>query len=311
MLDALRGGHNIAVAMRSRLASIGSPNSRTSNWKSAAAPTVCLFLILAACSEQPQDLDERVTQLQKELDRTQVELKSANQALEASKEEVARLKNSTANAKPQTAPATVPTQSVAAERKVPSRESLEAAYIAEAKTLKKQLQDRLKEYTLGSFTLHNVQLPDNQYPITSWISLAFQGSDSQQYRLDFPVKADLNGKWVFPDPDEIGRRVSEAKKVASTSDSSRSRSPAAAPKESPSSNAPTTVPANNTVPANSTVVIQWPNSSPAPQAPTRPEPQSNPVTAPTAPPQNPVPKTSPPQNPKQSIPADRDVLIKF
>ncbi|HKP93770.1 MAG TPA: hypothetical protein VJS88_07720 [Chthoniobacterales bacterium] len=298
--------------MRSRLASNGSPDSGTSNWKrfrhfSAAAPMICLFSFLAGCSEQPQDLDERVTQLQKELDRAQVELKSANQALEASKEELARLKNSPANVKPQTAPPSSPVQpSLAPERKVPSRETLEATYIAEAKTLKKQLQDRLKEYTLGSFTLHNVQLPDNQYPITSWISLAFQGSDSQQYRLDFPVKADLNGKWIFPDPDEIGKRVNDAKKVASTSTTSRSQTAAAPPKESPSSNPPTTVP------ANSTVVIQWPNSSPAPPAPTRPEPQSNTAnTQSSPPPQNPAPKTSPPQNPKQSIPADRDVLIRF
>ena len=265
---------------------------------------VCLFSFVAGCSEQPQDLDERVTQLQKELDRAQVELKSANQALEASKEELARLKSTTANAKPQTAPTSAPAQSLA-PAKVPSRETLEASYIAEAKTLKKQLQDRLKEYSLGSFTLHNVQLPDNQYPITSWISLAFSGSDSQQYRLDFPVKADLNGKWIFPDPDEIGRRVNDAKKVASTSDSSRSRAPAVPPKESPSANAPTTVP------ANSTVVIQWPNSSPAPQAPSAPQPQSNSINVQTPPPQNPAPKTSPPQNPKQSIPADRDVLIRF
>lgn len=263
-------------------------------------------LFLGACGGQSPDLEERIAQLQKELDRTQNELKTANQALEASKEELARAKSAPGNTKVEPTAASPTPAPARTQLPVPSRDVLEASYIAEAKVLKKQLQERLKQYTLGSFTLHNVILPDNQFPISSWISLAFQAGDGKQYRLDFPVKADLAGKWVFPEPEEIGRRISEGKKVTATTDSSQKSAPQTAPKE----------PTSSTVPADSTVVIQWPGSSPAPQAPQAPQTPQTPQA-----PQDPnksraqtspaKPQTSPPPGPKQSIPADRDVLIRF
>ena len=51
-----------------------------------------LAICLAGCGERSQDLEERVTQLQKELNRTQDELRSTKQALNATNEELARLK---------------------------------------------------------------------------------------------------------------------------------------------------------------------------------------------------------------------------
>ncbi|MFL6589910.1 MAG: hypothetical protein ACJ8M4_07030 [Chthoniobacterales bacterium] len=254
---------------------------------------------LAACSEQSPDLDERIATLQKELDKTQSELKSATEALEVSKEELARLKNASGNTKDQHAPpASSPPQPT-----VPSRDELEASYIAEAKVLKKKLQDRLKDFALGSFTLHNVILPDNQFPVSSWISLAFQTGDGKQYRLDFPVKADLAGKWVFPEPEDIGRRIADSKKLATTPDTSQKPSvPQTAPRETSSSTS------TSKVPADATVVIQWPNSNPAPQGPQAPQAPNKPTTQTSSP----KPQTSPSQQgPKQSIPADRDVLIRF
>ena len=301
MLDALPAGPTIAGAMRPRLASerssTGASGKRTIPYLFAAALAVfCLIaFFLTACSEQSPDLDEKITQLQKELDRTQTELKAATQALEASKEELARAKSAPGDTQTQKA---TPTAS-APQQPVPSRADLEASYIAEAKVLKKQLQERLKEFTLGSFTLHNVILPDSQFPISSWISLAFQTGDGKPYRLDFPVKADLSGKWVFPNPEEIGRRVTDAKKVTPTSDTSQKPAPQSGPKETTTS--------TSTVPADSTVVIQWPNSSPAPQAPKAPQ-EPNKTNTQTS---SPKPQASPPQGPKQSIPADRDVLIRF
>jgi hypothetical protein len=312
MLDALCGVHSIATVMRPRIGLEMLPEMATkrvtrSRYLATAACVLCwpAALFLGACGEQSPDLEERISHLQKELDRTQSELKSATQELEASKEELARTKTAPANTKIQnTVASPTPVVPEHAQLPVPSRDVLEASYIAEAKTLKKQLQERLKQYTLGSFTLHNVILPDKQFPISSWISLAFQAGDGKQYRLDFPVKADLAGKWVFPEPEEIGRRISEGKKATTSSDTSQKPAPQTSAKEPPSS----------TVPADSTVVIQWPGSSPAPQAPTSqaPAPQApqepNKSNAQTSPPK---PQASPPQGPKQSIPADRDVLIRF
>ena len=259
--------------------------------------TISCFLLLAACGEEPQALDERVTQLQKELDRTQGELQSTTQALQAVKEELTRSKAKPSSAKRDEAnpTATGPT--------VPSREALEASYMAEAKALKTQLQSQLKDVTLGSFTLHNVQLPDNQFPITSWISLAFQAGDGKQFRLDFAVKADSKGGWVFPETAEITRRVAEAKKIAATSETSESREPKTGPRE-PQPNVPTTMPSSKTV------VIQWPNSTSPPASrdsakSSDPAATQNPVAAPPGP-------QAAPQSPKQAIPAaDRDVLIRF
>jgi hypothetical protein len=259
------------------------------------AGTIGCFFFLVACGEQPQELDEQVTRLQKELDRTQGELKSTTQALEASKEELARLKATAPGVKRESAN---PTQTSST---IPSREALEASYMAEAKALKKQLQGQLKDFTLGSFTLHNVQLPDNQFPITSWISLAFQASDGKQCRLDFAVKADSKGIWVFPETAEIVRRATEAKKVA-VSETSESRAPKTGPNE-PQPNVATTMP------STTTSVIQWPNSAspPASRETTKssdPAAKPNPETAPVG------PQTSPAI--KQTVPAaDRDVLIRF
>jgi hypothetical protein len=251
------------------------------------AGTIGCLLFLAACGEEPQGLDERITQLHKELDRTQAELQS-------SKEELARLKANPSSVKRDDANPP-PTSSTT----VASREALEASYMAEAKALKKQLQSQLKDFTLGSFTLHNVQLPDNQFPITSWISLAFQTGDGKQFRLDFAVKADSKGGWVFPEPAEIARRAAEAKKIASTSDTPERRAP-----NEPQPNVATTMP------STSTSVIQWPGSTssqPSRDAAKSSDPaaRQNPAAAP------PAPQAPPAQAPKQAIPADRDVLIRF
>lgn len=268
--------------------SVNNPRVRFVNLLGVGA-LACSFL-LAACGEQSGELGERVTLLQKELDRTQIELQSATQALQASKEELSKLKGSATGATLEvTTPAPI-------SSRAPSRESLEASYMAEAKALKKQLQGQLKDVSLGSFTLHNVQLPDNRFPITSWISLAFQAGDGKQYRLDFAVKADLNGSWVFPETSEITRRVAEARKIAATSTTSESK---AGPSE-PQPNVATTMP------SSTTVTIEWPNSN-APAA-SRDTTKQNTEAAPRGPQ---APQAPPAQGPKQVIPADRDVLIRF
>src|SRR5438876_7753121 len=95
------------------------------------AGMISCFFLLAACGEQPEGLDERITQLQKELDRTQGELQSTRQALGASKEELTRLKANASSTKRDVANPTPISATI------PSREALEASYMAEAKVLKK------------------------------------------------------------------------------------------------------------------------------------------------------------------------------
>jgi hypothetical protein len=57
-----------------------------------------LAVCLAGCGERSQDLEERVTQMQKELNRTQDELRSTKQALNATNEELSRLKTASNSA---------------------------------------------------------------------------------------------------------------------------------------------------------------------------------------------------------------------
>jgi len=51
-----------------------------------------LAICLAGCGDRSQQLEERVTELEKELNRTQDELRSTKQALDASNAELTRLK---------------------------------------------------------------------------------------------------------------------------------------------------------------------------------------------------------------------------
>ena len=57
-----------------------------------------LAICFAGCGERSQEVEERVTRLQKELNSTQDELRSTKQALGAANEELARLKAASTNA---------------------------------------------------------------------------------------------------------------------------------------------------------------------------------------------------------------------
>src|SRR5207302_3527997 len=105
-----------------------------------AATVACCF---AGCSEHSQDLDERVTQLQKQLDQTQTELQAANQSLKTAKDEVARLTNE--RPRPRATPAIVSASPPTAST-LPSRDVLEKSYTAKAKAIKQELQGTLRQF---------------------------------------------------------------------------------------------------------------------------------------------------------------------
>jgi Skp family chaperone for outer membrane proteins len=295
-----------------------------------------ILVVLAACSDHSQELDERVTQLQKELDRTQTELQATKQSLDATNEKLTQLKTNSGEA------ATVSKRVPVTPTMLPSRETLEASYTAAAKTLKKQIQVELKDFTLDTCTLHKVQIPSKEYPVESTISLSLRSQNDRAIQLDVPAKANPAGRWVFPEVGEIVRQIEEVGRSTATAkppvenvvSASRSASqqqrpaigsvglpadrtvvirwPASggSPAQRNQTNAPSNVepPARVTeqtsasgakgLPADRTVVIQWPDSSSS----------SAPINRANG------PKGSPPsptgQNPK-NIPADRDVLTQF
>jgi hypothetical protein len=308
-----------------------------------------MLFALIGCSDRSQDMEEQVTQLRKELERTQKELQTTKQALDTAKEQLAQAKinPSAASVKPVPVATAAPARAEkSATASLPPREMLEDSYLAAAKSLRKELDAKLKNFSVETCTLHNVQIPEQVYPVTSAISLALKSKSGQPYQLEFPVKADATGKWIFPSVSEIVERVESAKTTTASA-------PAAAPQAAPAQAAPaapaqpssrgqpaaqntlgqnnqntlgqnvtgggmppnTLQQGNATIPgANSTVVIQWPTAGGA-QSTSAPAAQSAPAAnAPqqaqtgAAPAQ---PAARPQQTPVSAMPSDRDVLIKF
>ena len=257
------------------------------------------FLIaFTACSEHSQELNEQITQLQKELDGTQTELEATKQALKASNDELARLKTSPGGTRVVSKPTANNSTALA------SRESFEASYTTTAKTLKKQIQAELKDFSLDTCTLHTVQMPSSDYPVTSTVSLSLRSRAGVSFQLDFPVKADSAGKWFFPEVGEIVRRIEETNKTIegkSAPESGQASSRTAAMQERP-------VSTSAGLPANATVVIQWPDSGRS-SGPRNPSGAATPVDASGKDGTNSSKPVAP--TPKGNIPADREVLIKF
>jgi hypothetical protein len=242
-------------------------------------------------------MEEKVTQLQRQLDQTQKQLQAANQALASQK------------------PVETTTSSESSSG-LPSRESLEQSYSARVSAFRKELDASLKDFRIQSFTVHSVQMPAEFYPFTSQLSLAFVSADGKNFTTDIPVKADATGKWVFPTVTEVMQRIESAQRVASGT--------APAPATS-TAQRQTNTSAEQPAPimkVDGTFVIQWPNASapgPATRAPA--SSQGTPVPATPAPvvaaTAAPVTAASPPPRGQPSatavpvMPVDRDVQIQF
>ncbi len=169
--------------------------------KAPSANITCLATLLvsvlgiAGCSEHAQEMEEKVTLMQRQLDDAQKQLQAANQAL--------------ANR----APAET-SSSPTGTSGLPSREAIEASYAASVSDFRKQLDTGLKEFRVASCTVHSVQMPTELFPFTSQLSFAFTSSNGTTFTTDIPVKADVNGKWVFPSVDEVIQRVGSAERMA-------------------------------------------------------------------------------------------------
>jgi hypothetical protein len=310
------------------------------------------ILTLAGC-DHSQDLEERVTQLRKELEKSQSELQTTKQALASAKEELAQAKSaSPAAGHSSSAAVATPakTEHATSAPALPSREVLEDAYVSSAKALRKNLDRELKNFSVTTCTLHNVQMPETAYPVTSAITLSLKSKAGQPYELEFPVKADTKGKWVFPSVDEIVSRIESAKTsvAAATPAPAAAQTPAAAAPAAPAARgraqAQAQAPAqtttlgsgvtggamppnslqegNATLPGpNNTVLIQWPtagggqttaaSSNPAPAAAAQQAPVASTGQPAQMAPAGQVPAQQPQQTPVSAMPSNRDVLIKF
>ena len=254
----------------------------------------CASFLLASCSDRGQEMEEKVAQMQRQLDEAQKQLQAANQALAAH------------------TPAQTTTQTTASTSSggLPSREVVEESYATSVNAFRKDLEANLKGLRLDSCTTHSVQMPTEFFPFTSELSLALVSSDGKNFSTDIPVKADVTGKWIFPSVAEVTQRIENVQRVASGSGSSRP----AAKKEAAASGQPPPY-----MKVDGTFVVQWPDSkasTPAVAARTPAPAENPPAPAASAPP---PPTRPPPAQPQPStqpgaqpvMPVDRDVKIQF
>jgi len=247
-------------------------------------------------------MEEKIAQMQKQLDAAQKQLQAANQALAA-----------------QQPAAQQPTQSSTSSTTggLPARETVEQTYATSVSTFRKELEANLKDFRVESCTTHSVEMPTEFFPFTSQISLALVSDDGRNFSTDIPVKADATGKWIFPSVAEVTQRI-ESVRVASSSTASRSNKP----KQSTTTTAAQPPPPPY-MKVDGTFVVQWPDSNPQPAASAARTPaiaESQPVAtvapAPTAPPPPAPPQPTAAQSSNQPgaqpvMPVDRDVHIRF
>ena len=258
---------------------------------SVLGPVFCVPLLLAGCSDRGQEMEEKVAQMQRQLDATQKQLQAANQALAAQ----------------QPAP-TTPVSNVSTGG-LPSREAVEQSYSTSVSTFRKELETSLKDFRVESCTTHSVQMPAEFFPFTSQLSLALVSNDGKNFTTDIPVKADVTGKWIFPSVAEVTQRIQNAQRVASAPP---------APRGTTQKQAATGQPAPY-MKVDGTFVIQWPDSGPhAPAVAARtPAPaETAPTPAPTAastprPVQPPAQQSPAPAGAQPVMPVNRDVQIQF
>ena len=267
-----------------------------------AAQFCAIFLLaifLVGCGERSQQLEERVTELEKDLNRTQDELRSTKQALDASNAEVSRLK-----AAANTASVSVPPSAHVAEAK-PS------APVAENQSTPAQ-----RPVTSS--------LPANRSVIIQWPgSSGASGSPNQPANQNAPASARsnaaVNGPVIVPQRSgATGAGGVNDRTVVIQWPNSNAAGPspnqpanqnAPAPAQSnAAANGPVIVPqrsgATGVAGANNrTVVIQWPNNNAA--APS--------VNQPSAPSAAANPPARPVQQPAQNSTgrSDRTVIIQW
>jgi hypothetical protein len=252
------------------------------------------LLWLTACSERSQELDERVTQLEKELDKTETELQAANQSLKTAREELAHLKGNPGSFRE--TPSEIPPVTTSA-----SHEALEKSYAEKGKLLKQQLQEKLQTFTIGTCTLHNINVASTEYPVTSTISLSIRSNAGNSFQLDLPARADRAGRWSFPGLTDIVQRIEEIGKSSVGSSSGSG--------ETSSGSRVTSTQQQETrgatgMPADRSAVIRWPESG---RASVQPNVSNAPPPAAGAP--QPVPQSAPAE--AKGPPANRTFVIQW
>ena len=166
--------------------------------------TVVAVASVAGCSEDP-GLQERVNRLQAEMQEKDRQLQDAQASLERTKSEL-----KSARAASATKPATeAPTPG--ASPALLSRERVEESYATASKAMQKHLASELKNYSVENCAEFPVVMPSDEHPYFSKIVVTFRSDAGRSYRLEFPVSADADGKWVFPSSSDVAGVLADSR----------------------------------------------------------------------------------------------------
>ncbi len=301
--------------------SFSSFGFRGKSFRCAAA--IVAAVSLAGCSEDP-GLQERLNRLQAEMQEKDRQLQEAQSTLEKTRSELKSARASGGATKP--APADPPSSTPGATPQFLSKEQVEESYAAASKAMQKRVGSELRNYSVENCTQFPVAMPSDEYPYHSKVALSIRSDSGHSYRLEFPVSADVTGKWTFPTSVDIAGALADSRQQdqnTSTAGNPPSAS-TAAPKVAQynATPAPTSRPSMQTNPqmvpgqaATETRVIDWGGS----HSPSSSRPGQTPVPASSVTPVQPTPPVREVQQPTpqgsrapaQTMQADKDVTIHW
>ncbi len=203
---------------------------------------------LAGCSEDP-GLQERVNRLQAEMQEKDRQLQEAQASLERTKSE---LKSARAAASRTPPPEAHPTPAFLPKGQV------DDSYGAASKEWQRQVAGELRNFAVEDCIEYPVVMPTDERPYRSKVVLLVRSDAGRSYRLEFPVSADVSGKWAFPNATDVAGALADSRTQDANNNAANNGT---APRNSPANNphpvgqsTPPIIPGQT---ASETHVIDW------------------------------------------------------
>jgi len=242
-----------------------------------------LVFILPACTDRTSDLRLQIHDLQDQLDRARAEVDATESSRQGTTEEKANV--------------------FAAGSETDLRAEIGRSYETAAREFRRQLESGLGDTQLKGFTLFQPRIESYPFHSEFSVEVSIRGKPVQIRRV--PVKARLDGNWIFPTVGEVTSLIDLAK----NSPAGQQHSPSTA--SVPETPAPARLRGATLVApdgADQTVVIQWSDGTGARTISPPPEPAERAAaTERLAEPSTPQSESAP----TRVMPSAQDVLIKF
>ena len=282
--------------------------------------------LLTGCSDDP-GLQERLNRLQAEMQEKDRQLQDAQSTLEKTKSELKSARAASTN-KPAGADSSATSPTPAPQ--FLSREQVEESYGAASKAMQKRVASELRNFSVENCTQFPVVMPSDEFPYHSKVALSIRSDSGHAYQLEFPVSADVTGKWTFPSSVDIAGALANSRaqdQNTSVAANTSTPTPAATstPRVAQTTGTPRSAPGSSEqvvpgMPSTVTKTITWGDPKSPSTVRSSPTPVSfpgnnnmTPTPTPVAPRivQQPTPQASSSKPPTQAMPSDKDVTIHW